>query len=124
MGKGQELTHDLSTWELDASEIRVFERQKLGKGTFGKVVRGQLRGKTVAVKTIDINWKVDGEVHTKILDDFRNECSVMTKLLHPNVLLLMGVCIEPDQGKLIMVTELMPRGSVFDLLHSSTRKYY
>ena len=46
---------------------------------------GQLRGKTVAVKTIDANWKSDGEVHTKILDDFRNECAVMTKLLHPNV---------------------------------------
>jgi len=72
----------------------------------------------VAVKTIDANWKADGEIHTKILDDFRNECAVMTKLLHPNVLLLMGVCIEPEQGKLIMVTELMPRGSVFDLLHN------
>lgn len=31
----------------------------------------------------------------------------------------MGVCLEPEQGKLIMVTELMPRGSVFDLLHNS-----
>jgi serine/threonine protein kinase/peroxiredoxin family protein len=117
--KGEELTHDLSTWELDPSEIKVFEKQKLGKGTFGSVVKGQLRGKTVAVKTIDANWKSDGEVHTKILDDFRNECAVMTKLLHPNVLLLMGVCLEPEQGKLIMVTELMPRGSVFDLLHNS-----
>lgn len=39
----------------------------------------------MAVKTIDANWKSDGEVHTKILDDFRNECAVMTKLLHPNV---------------------------------------
>jgi len=34
--------------------------------------------------------------------------------LHPNVLLLMGVCIDrkaqSDQLKLIMVTELMARG--------------
>jgi hypothetical protein len=54
-------------------------------------VLGQLRGKTVAVKTIDANWKSDGEVHTKILDDFRNECAVMTKLLHPNVRLYVPV---------------------------------
>jgi len=38
--KGEGLSHDLSTWELDPSEIKVFEQQKLGKGTFGSVVKG------------------------------------------------------------------------------------
>jgi len=45
-------------------------------------------------------------------------------LLHPNVLLLMGVCIEENgaQSKLILVTELMPRGSVYDLIHPTDSK--
>jgi serine/threonine protein kinase len=40
-----------------------------------------------------------------------------SKLLHPNVLLLMGVCIDQASDQLLMVTELMEKGSVFDLLH-------
>ncbi len=42
---------------------------------------------------------------------------VCSKLLHPNVLLLMGVCIEQATDTLLMVTELMENGSMFDLLH-------
>lgn len=36
----------------------------------------------------------------------------------------MGVCIEESgiQSKLIMVTELMPRGSVFSLIHPKDPK--
>lgn len=41
----------------------------------------------------------------------------LSKLLHPNVLLLMGVCIDKEAQELLMVTELMEHGSVFDLIH-------
>jgi hypothetical protein len=42
---------------------------------------------------------------------------VCSKLLHPNVLLLMGVCIEQATDTLLMVAGLMENGSMFDLLH-------
>ena len=40
----------------------------------------------------------------------------MSKLSHPNVLLFMGVCVR-DNGDRYIVTEMMSKGSVFDLLH-------
>ncbi|KAL6066019.1 Serine/threonine-protein kinase drkD [Balamuthia mandrillaris] len=119
---GGSLLHDISTWELQRGEINVLP-ELLGKGSFGCVNKGLLRGKHVAVKTITPNWASDKEV-MEVLDDFRNECAVMSKALHPNVLLLMGVCIEQDQeqSKLLMVTELMPNGSVHSLIHNPKNK--
>lgn len=100
-----------------------------------------VRGKPVAVKVLPIALGKGGEVdeHAEaVLNDFRNECAVMrysrlysllrtetriyelyccSKLLHPNVLLLMGVCIDKEANELLMVTELMEQGSVFDILH-------
>jgi serine/threonine-protein kinase CTR1 len=49
-----------------------------------------------------------------VQDDFRKEVAIMSTLRHPNVLLFMGACTQP--GNLLIVTELMPRGSVYDLL--------
>lgn len=113
------LSHDILTWELARDEIKL-EDVTLGKGAFGTVTKGVLRGKTVAVKSLPIVWSRNGEIGqrtTEVLNDFRNECAVMSKLLHPNVLLLMGVCIEQATDTLLMVTELMENGSMFDLLH-------
>jgi serine/threonine protein kinase len=116
------LAHDITTWELKYDEI-TFSDVKLGQGSYGSVCQGKLRGKTVAIKTIMPKWEED-QVEG-ILEDFKNECAVMSKLLHPNVLLLMGVCIDKPSDKelrLIMVTEFMSRGSVFDLLHKDPKK--
>lgn len=44
----------------------------------------------------------------------------MSTLRHPNVLLFMGACTQP--GNLLIVTELMPRGSVYDLLRDKRIK--
>jgi serine/threonine protein kinase len=93
---------------LDPSEIVI--DKELGKGAFGIVYRGKLFGKHVAVKKL-INQNVDAET----LTTFKKEVAIMSKLRHPNVLLFMGASTEP--GNLMIVTELMPRGSVHDLLH-------
>jgi serine/threonine protein kinase len=111
------LNHDILTWELQKEEIVLNPSNKLGQGAFGTVYKGHLRGTPVAVKKLSICWHVGGldDRSEKIFTDFKNECAVMSKLLHPNVLLLMGVCIEPNS--LMLVTELMENGSVADLLH-------
>jgi serine/threonine protein kinase len=55
-----------------------------------------------------------------VQDDFRKEVAIMSTLRHPNVLLFMGACTQP--GNLLIVTELMPRGSVYDLLRDRSLK--
>lgn len=93
---------------LDPKDIVI--DKELGKGAFGIVYRGKLFGKEVAVKKL-INQNVDAET----LSAFKKEVAIMSKLRHPNVLLFMGASTEP--GNLMIITEMMPKGSVYDLLH-------
>ena len=47
---------------------------------------------------------------------FCKEIQIMQKMWHPNVLCLLGVCAAGD-GSLRIVTDFLPRGSIFHLLH-------
>ena len=50
-------------------------------------------------------------IHFSVLDAFAKEISVMSKLHHPNIVLMIGTCILPDN--LMIVMELMEGGSVW-----------
>jgi serine/threonine protein kinase len=47
--------------------------------------------------------------------DFLREAHVLSKLRHPNLLVLYGVCLEA--GHEMIVTELVGGGSLFDAIH-------
>lgn len=49
------------------------------------------------------------------LQEFRRETSIMKKLRHVNVLLFLGAVSHPPH--LAIITQYMPRGSLFRLLH-------
>lgn len=70
----------------------------IGKGGFGEVFRAKLHGKEVAVKKLFLNVSDD------VLVEFRSEVAVMSRLRHPNIILLMGAITRP--GKLMIVTDL------------------
>lgn len=81
-------------------------------GSYGEVCRGQWRGTDVAIKTFH-----EGLSDT-ILKDFETEVSLLSSLRHPNILLFIGASVQGS--RLSIVTELMPRGSLFDILHKSS----
>lgn len=49
------------------------------------------------------------------LQEFKAEVNLMSKLKHPNVVQFLGACA--DYPNLCIVTQFMPRGSLFNLLH-------
>jgi len=114
------LDYDL---QIKASEIEVTST-KLGTGAFGVVYVGKLRGRNVAVKTLKPNWNSgSAETIEAAMQDFIHECALMRKATNPNILMLMGVCIE-QQGKdvtMMMVTEIMENGSVYDIIHGEKK---
>eukprot|EP01121_Diplochlamys_sp_Union-15-3_P002373 TRINITY_DN12080_c0_g1_i1.p1 TRINITY_DN12080_c0_g1~~TRINITY_DN12080_c0_g1_i1.p1 ORF type:complete len:371 (+),score=73.66 TRINITY_DN12080_c0_g1_i1:55-1113(+) len=69
----------------------------LGQGSFGKVYKGTLGGTGVAVKIP--NKKITQ------LDDFITEVRIMRRVFHPNVVMLIGACTNPEE--VIIVSELM-----------------
>ena len=80
-------------------------------GRQGKVVRGELYHKPVAIKIIN-TWQADS---TKI-DALKKEIASLRLNPHPNIVRLMGVCTSIANNTLI-VTELFD-GNVEDLIHS------
>jgi len=100
---------EFGTFEIEPHEFEFHNR--IGSGSFGDVYKGKCRGKEVALK------KLKGqELTPEQLDELRKEVEIMSQLYHPNIVLFMGACFR--RGHMTMVTELMPEGSVSDLLRN------
>ncbi|MFS7909467.1 putative protein kinase TKL-CTR1-DRK-2 family [Helianthus anomalus] len=87
--------------------------EEVGQGLRGTVYHALLYGSDVAVKIF-----TKQEYSDDVILSFRKEVCLMKRLRHPNILLFMGAVISPQY--LCIVTELLPRGSLFKLLQRST----
>eukprot|EP01135_Chromosphaera_perkinsii_P010534 Nk52_evm44s2152 gene=Nk52_evmTU44s2152 len=81
----------------------------LGRGSYGVVYKGLFRGTTVAVKKL-IKQQLEGE----IMKEFEREITILCTLRHPNIVLFMGVSLEPPNCAII--TEFLPRGNLHQVL--------
>ncbi|XP_037102165.1 protein-tyrosine kinase 6b [Syngnathus acus] len=99
-------------WELSKDEFTL--EDKLGSGFFGDVYRGWWKSRIrVAVKII----KNDSEVnHT----EFQREVQILKRLRHRHLISLFAVCTASTPYYII--TELMEKGSLLDLLRSPEGK--
>jgi len=89
--------------------------EQVGQGSCGTVYHGQWFGSDVAVKVF-----CKQEYSEEMIDTFRQEVSLMKKLRHPNIILFMGAVASPE--RLCIVTEFLPRGSLFRLLQKNAAK--
>jgi uncharacterized surface protein with fasciclin (FAS1) repeats len=102
-------------WEIDSSDVQIVvdahgRPVELGKGSFGSVYRGALRGvQPAAVKVL--NASVGGDAQAA----FEWEAAILKHVNRDkNVVQMYGTSKMPD-GKLLLVTELMEGG---DLRHA------
>ncbi|XP_062201959.1 uncharacterized protein LOC133904456 [Phragmites australis] len=89
--------------------------EQIGQGSCGTVYHALWYGSDVAVKVFSKQ-----EYSEELIQTFRQEVSLMKKLRHPNILLFMGAVTSPQ--RLCIITEFLPRGSLFRLLQRSTTK--
>lgn len=89
------------------------ESSILGKGGFGKVVRGKCRNQLVAIKFFIHN---DDTEPLKHYFEARKELNVLRRVRqHPYLISIVGVCLRP----LCLVLELAEKGSLQECLFSS-----
>jgi serine/threonine protein kinase len=105
-------------------EKEVTVAECVGDGGFGKVFRGNWQGTPVAVKKLHRQ-----DLSQEVLDAMRGEIGVMTRLHHPNIVMLMGMCTAPPW--ISVVTEFLGKpartngggtshiATVHQLLHST-----
>ncbi|KAI3469204.1 hypothetical protein Pfo_025867 [Paulownia fortunei] len=86
-----------------------------GSSSCGTVYHALWYGSDVAVKVFSKQ-----EYSDDVIFSFRQEVSLMKRLRHPNILLFMGAVTSPQ--RLCIVTEFLPRGSLFRLLQRNTSK--
>ncbi|XVF51546.1 hypothetical protein PTKIN_Ptkin04bG0193200 [Pterospermum kingtungense] len=88
--------------------------EEVGQGSYAVVYHGIWNGSDVAVKVY-----FSGEYKESTLQDYKTEIDIMRKLRHPNVLLFMGAVYS--QERFAIVTEFLPRGSLFKALRKNNQ---
>ncbi|KAM7278834.1 hypothetical protein ACFE04_005968 [Oxalis oulophora] len=94
--------------EIPFEDITLGER--IGLGSYGEVYRGDWHGTEVAVKRF-----LDQGITGESLEEFKSEVWIMKRIRHPNVVLFLGAITRAPN--LSIVTEFLPRGSLYRLLH-------
>ncbi|OVA01844.1 Protein kinase domain [Macleaya cordata] len=97
--------------EISWDELNMKER--VGAGSFGTVHRAEWHGSDVAVKVLTTQ-----DFHDDQLKEFLREVAIMKRVRHPNVVLFMGAVTK--RPHLSIVTEYLPRGSLFRLIHRAS----
>ncbi|KAK9064568.1 hypothetical protein SSX86_015950 [Deinandra increscens subsp. villosa] len=96
--------------ELEDATQNFDPSRELGDGGFGAVYYGKLQdGREVAVK------KLHEHKYNRV-QQFMNEVEILTKLRHPNLVVLYG-CTSRLSRELLLVYEYVPNGTVADHLH-------
>ncbi|CAN0896966.1 Cysteine-rich receptor-like protein kinase 8 [Linum grandiflorum] len=86
---------------------------KLGQGGFGPVYKGKMRdGQEIAVKRLSSSSKQG-------LEELQTEVMLVAKLMHQNLVRLIGFCIEEEEK--ILVYEYLPNGSLDKFLFDQKR---
>jgi len=96
--------------EIPEHELRL--GSKIGGGAFKTVYRGEWRGTPVAIGSL-----ISENASQADIDDLRKELQLLQSLHHPNVVQLLGAVTDPRARALLIVTELMDRGSLYDCIY-------
>ncbi|XP_010557275.1 PREDICTED: U-box domain-containing protein 33-like [Tarenaya hassleriana] len=100
---------EFSLSELESATFHFSESFKLGQGGNGCVYKGEMLGRTVAIKKLHPH-NMQGQL------EFQQEVRVLSKLQHPHLVTMFGYCPEAWS----IVYEYLPNGSLQDRLFRKT----
>lgn len=87
----------------------------IGEGAFGKVFKASWKGRDVAVKVL-----IRQNLSADVVREFETEVKIMSFLHHPNICMLLGACLAPENRALVI--ELVEQGSLWAVLRTRRRQ--
>jgi serine/threonine protein kinase len=112
------LVPDMALSDLDMVKIPYEElvlSEEVGKGAFGVIHRATWYTLDVAVKSLVSMQQEDQR--QKAFEEFRREVWVMSGMKHPNLVNLLGFCVDP----FAIVMEFIPYGNLHHYLRDKTK---
>ncbi|KAI8545105.1 hypothetical protein RHMOL_Rhmol07G0016900 [Rhododendron molle] len=100
-----EFFSEFSFSEIVEATSNFDQSLKIGEGGYGNIYKGLLRHTQVAIKMLN-SKSMQGP------SEFQQEVTVLSKLMHPNLVTLIGACPE----FFVLVYEYLPNGSLEDRL--------
>lgn len=86
--------------------------REIAKGAFGIVSKATYGDRTVATKSLIFDAKSYG--NWKLFEDFIWEYQIQCPLQHPNIVSLLGLCLDP----FLLIFEWLPTGTLYDYIES------
>ena len=102
-----------ANFEIKFKDLKLDRR--ISEGGYGIVYKGRWMSTTVAIK--EIKKEI---IEQDKLEEFRNECSVMEIIRHPNIVMFLGAWTKPPH--LCIVLEYCGKGSLWSCLHDTSIK--
>ncbi|XP_013399638.1 integrin-linked protein kinase isoform X2 [Lingula anatina] len=96
---------------IDISQLAL--TQQISNTHSGSVWRGTWQGNDIVAKILKVQ-----EVTSRIARDFMEEFPRLRIFNHPNILPVLGACNDPQN--LIVISQFMPFGSLYNVLHEET----
>lgn len=102
--------------EIERATNSFAENQRLGTGAYGTVYAGKLHNdELVAIKKIK-------HQDNDSIDQVMNEIKLISSVSHPNLIRLLGFCIQ--NGEQILIYEYMPNGTLSQHLQGNEAPYF
>lgn len=102
------LQQDLILRDVFVNNDEIKLEEKIGEGSFGVVFKATFRGAQVAVK--QMRSPVFMQLTENDIEEFRKEAYMMSRLRHPNIVLVMGVSVVEQEP----VAPPVMRGKMID----------
>lgn len=99
---------------LNMKKLRTGD--KIGEGSFGVVSKGEYKRETVAIKKMSKKMLLSPNA----MSEFSNEVFTMCAMSHPSLLKCVAASLTPPN--VLLVTEYMKRGTLFDVLYKQRIK--